>query len=74
MGCTVEHVKCLLQGDLVTELEKVKINVIAKIKQFPYLIQSKLYEHLTVLKAVRRDVHAERDIPDGCSGKTIALR
>ena len=46
----------------------------AKIKQFPYLSQSKLYEHLTVLKTVHRDLLVERDIPDGCSGKAIALR
>ena len=40
----------------------------------PYLSQSKLYEHLTVLKTVRGDLLVERDIPDGCSGKAIALR
>ena len=74
MAFTVEHVKSLLQCDLVTELEKVKINLIAKIKQFPYLSQSKLYEHLTVLKTVHRDLLLERDIPHGCSGKAIALR
>ena len=74
MAFTVEHVKSLLQRDLVTELEKAKINIVAKIKQVPYLSQSKLYEHLTVLKTVRRDLLVERDIPDGCSGKAIALR
>ena len=74
MASTVEHVKSLLQRDFVTELEKVKINIIAKIKQFPYLSQSKLYEHLTVLKNVRRDLLVELDILDSCSGKAIALR
>ena len=74
MASTVEHVKSLLQRDFVTELEKVKINIIAKIKQFPYLSQSKLYEHLTVLKNVRRDLLVEHDILDSCSGKVIALR
>ena len=74
MAFRVEHVKSLLQHDLVTELEKVKINMIAKIKQFPYLSWSKLYEHLIVLKIVHRDMQVERDIPDGCSGKAIALR
>ena len=74
MAFTVEQVKSLLQSDLVTELEKVKINIIAKIKQFPYLSQSKLYEHLAVLKTVRRDLLVERDIPDGCNGNDIALR
>ena len=74
MEFTVEHVKSLLQRDLATELEKVKINTGAKIKQVPYLCQSKLYEHLTVLKTVCRDLLVERDIPDGCSGKVIALR
>ena len=59
--------KSLLQRDLVTELEKVKINIVAKIKQVPYLSQSKLYEHLTVIKTVRRDLLVKRDIPDGCS-------
>ena len=59
MAFIVEHVKSLLQRDLVTELEKVKMSMnIAKIKQFP----------------VHRDLLAERDIPDGCSGKVIALR
>ena len=71
---TVEHVKSLLQRDLVTELEKARINIAAKIKQVPYISQSKLYEHLTVLKTVRRDLLVERDITDGCSGKAIALR
>ena len=74
MAFTVKHVKSLLQHDLVTELEKVNINVVANIKQFPYLSQSKLYEHLTVLKTVLRDLLVERDIPDGSSGKAIALR
>ena len=64
----------LLNHDLVTELEKAKTNIIAKIKQVPYLSQSKFYEHLTVLKTVRRDLLVERDIPDGYSGKAIALR
>ena len=73
MAFTVEQVKSLLQRELVTELEKVKINIIAKIKQFPYLSQSKLYEHLTVLKTFRRDLLVERDIPDDCSGETIAM-
>ena len=63
-----------VERELVTELEKVKANITAKIKQFPYFSQSKLYEHLTVLKTVRRDLLVERDIPDGCSGKAIALR
>ena len=74
MVFTVEHVKSLLQRDLVIELEKAKINLISKIKQVPYLSQSKLYEQLTVLKTVRRDLLVERDILDGCSGKAIALR
>ena len=73
MAFTVEQVKSLLQRELVTELEKVKINIIGKIKQFPYLSQSKLYEHLTVLKTFRRDLLVERDIPDDCSGETIAM-
>ena len=73
MAFTVEQVKSLLQRELVTELEKVKINIIAKIKQFPYLSQSKLYEHLTVLRTFRRDLLVERDIPDDCSGETIAM-
>ena len=61
MMLIVEHVKILLQCDLVTELEKLKMNIIVEIKQFPYLSQSKLYEHLTVLKTVRRDLLVERD-------------
>ena len=72
--CDGAQVKSLLQRDLVTELEKVKANIIAKIKQFPYFSQSKLYEHLTVFKTLRRNLLVERDIPDGCSGKAIALR
>ena len=43
MTVAVEHVKSLLQRDLVTELEKAKINVIAKIKEVPYLSQRKLF-------------------------------
>ena len=74
MAFSVEHVKSLLQRDLVTELEKVKTDMIAKIKQFPYLSQSILYENLTLLKTVHRDLLVERDIPEGCSGKAIALR
>ena len=56
MAFSVEHVKSLLQRDLVTELEKVKTDMIAKIKQFPYLSQSILYENLTLLKTVHRDL------------------
>ena len=76
MAYTVEHVKSLLQRPLVTELEKAKakINIVAKIKKKPYISQSNLYEHLTVLKTVRRDLLVEGDIPDGCSGKDIALK
>ena len=74
MAFTVEHVKRLLQRELVTGLEKAKMSTIVKIKQVPCLNQNKLYEHLTVLKTVRRDLLVERDMPDGCSGKAIALR
>ena len=74
MAFIVEQVESLLQRELVTELEKVKINIIAKIKQFPHLSQNKLYEHLTVLKTFRRDLLVELDIPDDCSGKAIAMR
>ena len=74
MAFSVEHVKSLLQRDLVTELEKVKTDMIAKIKQFPYLSQSILYENLTLLKTVHRDLLVERDIPEGCNGKDITLR
>ena len=65
MAFTVEDIKSLLQCDFVTELEKVKANVIDKIKQFPSVIQSKLYEDLTVLKIVRRYFFVERDIQHG---------
>ena len=44
MVFTAEHVKGLLQHDLVTELEKEKVNIIAKIKQFSNPSQCKLYE------------------------------
>ena len=54
MAFTAEDVQSLLQCDFVTELEKVEANIIAKIKQFPYVSQSKLCEDLTVLKTVRR--------------------
>ena len=74
MVITVEQVKSLLQRDLVTELEKVKANLIDKIKQFLYFSQSKFYEHFTVLKTLSRDLLLERGIPNGCSGKAIALR
>ena len=75
MAFTVEDVKRLLQRELVTEQEKIKINITAKIKQFPYLSQNKLYEHLTVLvKTVRRNLPVECDTADGNSGKPIALR
>ena len=50
------------------------MSTIVKIKQVPCLNHNKLYEHLTVLKTVRRDLLVERDMPDGCSGKVIALR
>ena len=33
MAFTVEHVKILLQRDVVTELENIKVNIIAKIKK-----------------------------------------
>ena len=74
MAFTVEDVKILLQRDLVTELEKVKINVIAKIKQFSYLSHSKLYKHLTFLKIVCWDLLVKREITDGYSDKVIAFR
>ena len=41
MDFTAKHLKSLLQGDLVTELEKVKANIIDKIKQFPKFSQIK---------------------------------
>ena len=42
----------------------MEINVVAKIKQFRYLSQGKLYENLTVLKTVCIDLLVERDIPE----------
>ena len=74
MTFTVDHVKILLQRDLVTELEKVKVNILAKIRQFPYLSHGKLYKHLTVLKIVRWDLLVKREMPGGCSEKVIAFR
>ena len=74
MAITVEQVKNLLQRDLVTELEKVKANIIVKIKQFPYFSQSKLYEYFTVLKTISRDLLLERGISDGRSGKAICIK
>ena len=65
--------KSFLQRGLIKNMEKVKANIIAKIKQFPYISQSKLYEDLTVLKTVRRYFSVERDIPHGCRRKAIAL-
>ena len=74
MMFTVEHMKGLLERNLATELEKVKANIIAKIKQFPFSSLKKLYKYLTVLKSVCRDLLVERPIPDGCFRKAIALR
>ena len=53
---------------------KVKANITARIKQFPFFSQSKLYEHLTVLKTVHRDWLVKRDITDDCSQKVTASR
>ena len=74
MVFTAEYVKGLLQHDLVTELEKEKVNIIAKIKQFSNPSQCKLYERLAVSKTVCRDLLVECDIPDGSKGKAITLR
>ena len=74
MVFTAEHVKGLLQRDLVTELEKEKVNIIAKIKQFSYPSHCKLCEHLAVSKTVSRDLLVECDLPDGSKGKAITLR
>ena len=63
----------MLQPVLVTDLEKVDIYN-CQDKAVPLLSQSKLYKHLTVLKTVRIDLLVKRDIPDGCSGKALALR
>ena len=68
---TVKQVKSLLQHDLVTDLEKIKANIIAKIKQLSLFSQSKLYEHLTVSKTVHRDWLVKRDITDNLVGKSL---
>ena len=52
----------------------MKVNIFVKIKRFPYLSQSKFYEHLTDLKTVCRDLPVEPDVPDGCNEKAVALR
>ena len=44
------------------------------LSQIATLSQSKLYEHLTVLKTVCRDLLVERDILDGCCGKAVTVR
>ena len=74
MAFTVENTKSLLEHYLVTELEKSTEKLIVKIKEFIYFSQSELYEHLTVIKTVRRDLLAELVIPDCCGGKIIALK
>ena len=63
MTFTVEHMKSLLRA-LVTALKKVKINITSKIKQFLSFSQSKLYEHLTVLKTFCRNLLVGQDIPN----------
>ena len=55
MVFTVERVKSLLSVIWWLNRKKVKANIIAKIKQFPYFSQSKLYQQVTVLNPVRRD-------------------
>lgn len=56
MAFRVEHRKRLLQFDVLTELKNVKANMIAKVKKFPYLCQSTLYDSLTLLKLIHRDL------------------
>ena len=72
MAFTVEQMKSLLQHELVTELEKDKYH--CQDKAVPLHKSQQDYEHLTVLKTVRRDLLVERDIRDRCSGKAIALK
>ena len=60
MTFTVKDMKNLLQLDLVTELEKLNINIIAKIKQLFY----KLFVETCSWKVMA--------VPDGCSGKANA--
>ena len=74
MAFIVEHVKSLLQRDLLTEFGKSKDKYNCQVKAVPLPKSASFLNILTVFKTVCRYLLVERDIPDGCSGKALVLR
>ena len=71
----IDHVKKLLQKNLLEDIENVQKNVSGIVRKTCSLKQKDLYNLLTLQKTVYRDILVERDIPQDCgSGKPIALR
>ena len=68
---TLKHVLDILQTEESFTVEEYKHT---HTHTHTHTRQNKIYEHLTVLKTVRRYLLVILDLPAGCSGKVIALR
>lgn len=64
MVFTLDHVKTLLESNLVSELRNVQSVISKRLEKGPLLTQSNIYELLTVTKTGYRKIPFERDIPD----------
>ena len=73
MEFALENVKTFLEKDLTNELKNVRAELFNQIKLPLVLGKGKLYDLLTIVKTVRRDISVERDVPDHVSN-FMALR
>ena len=73
MAFTLDHVKSLLKSNSVYELRNAELVIWDRFKKTPPVIQTKLYESLTVTKTVKREILVERDLPNA-KENAVALR
>ena len=64
MVFTLDHVKTLLESNLVSELRNVQSVISKRLEKGLLLTQSNIYKLLTVTKTGYRKIPFERDIPD----------
>ena len=73
MAFTLDHVKSLLKSNSVYELRNAELVICDRFKKTPRVIQTKLYESLTVTKTVKREILVELDLPNA-KENAVALR
>ena len=73
MAFILDHVKNLMESNLVYELRNAKSLISDRFKKSSRIIQTKLYAYRTVTKTVKREMLVKLDVPVAIKN-AVALR